>query len=231
MNNAIYGKTCENQKKRTDIKLVLDDAKRKALTEKPHCLGFRIFKENLAAVEMRKIQCLINKPFYVGFSVLELSKLHMARFHYEHMMRKYQEKASLLFTDTDSLMYEVETANIYDDFKAISARDMFDFTGYPQTSKYYSTQNNKVIGKMKDETAGEPILEFVGLRPKMYSYVTVSMVNGALVEKDKHRAKGIQFASSKKLHHADFLAQLHAPHENYLKNRRIGSKLHQVDIN
>ena len=65
----------------------------------------------------------------------------------------------------------------------------------------------------------------------MYSYVTVSMVNGALVEKDKHRAKGIQFAASKKLHHADFLAQLNAPHENYLKNRRIGSKLHQVYIN
>ena len=152
MNNAIYGKTCENQKKRTDIKLVLNDQKRKSLTEKPHCLGFKIFGENLAAVEMRKIQLMINKPFYVGFSVLELSKLLMARFHYEYILPKYGDKASLLFTDTDSLMYHIETENIYEDFWA--DRDRFDFAGYPRVdvtksdqhpmSKYYDPTNNKV---------------------------------------------------------------------------------------
>ena len=79
MNNSIYGKTCENQKKRTDIKLVTDEKKCKKLVEKPHCLNFRIFDEKLAAIEMRKLKTMINKPFYVGFSVLELSKLHMYR--------------------------------------------------------------------------------------------------------------------------------------------------------
>ena len=79
MNNSIYGKTCENQKKRTDIKLVTTDAKCKKWTEKPHCLGFRIFDETLAGVEMRKLRTMIDKPFYVGFCVLELSKLHMYR--------------------------------------------------------------------------------------------------------------------------------------------------------
>ena len=80
MNNSIYGKTCENQKKRTDIKLVTTEAKCKKLVEKPHCLGFRIFDEQLVGIEMQKIKTLINKPFYVGFSVLELSKLHMYRY-------------------------------------------------------------------------------------------------------------------------------------------------------
>jgi hypothetical protein len=79
MNNSIYGKTCENQKKRTDIKLITSEEKRKKLTEKPHCMGFRIFDESLVGVEMRKVKTLINKPFYVGFCVLELSKLHMYR--------------------------------------------------------------------------------------------------------------------------------------------------------
>jgi hypothetical protein len=153
MNNSIYGKTCENLKKRTDIKLVLNEQKRKALIEKPHCLGFKIFGENLAAVEMRKIQLMINKPFYVGFSVLELSKLHMARFHYEYIVPKYGEKASLLFTDTDSLMYYIETDNVYEDFWA--DRDRFDFAAYPRVdpskseqhrmSKYFDATNNKVI--------------------------------------------------------------------------------------
>ena len=82
MNNSIYGKTCENQKKRTDIKLVTTEEKRKKLIEKPHCKKFRIFDENLVGIEMRKIKCLINKPFYVGFTVLELSKLHMYRYSF-----------------------------------------------------------------------------------------------------------------------------------------------------
>ena len=112
MNNSIYGKTCENQKKRTDIKLITNEKKCKKLVEKPHCMGFKIFDEQLVGVEMRKIKTLINKPFYVGFSVLELSKLHMYRFHYDYFMKKYPA-AKMLFTDTDSLMYWVETADIY----------------------------------------------------------------------------------------------------------------------
>ena len=80
MNNSIYGKTCENQKKRTDIKLVTSEAKFKKLSEKPHLKTTAIFGDSLVGMEMLKLKSLINKPFYVGFSVLELSKLHMYRF-------------------------------------------------------------------------------------------------------------------------------------------------------
>ena len=89
MNNSIYGKTCENQKKRTDIRLVTSEEKCKKLMEKPHCKGFRIFDESLAGIEMRKLKTLINKPFYVGFSVLELSKLHMYRYASLFVPRTY----------------------------------------------------------------------------------------------------------------------------------------------
>ena len=227
MNNAVYGKTCENQKNHTDIRLVTTEKQRKKYTEKPHCLGFRIFDENLAAIEMRKLQALINKPFYVGFSVLELSKLHMYRFHYDYIKRKYNDKAELLFTDTDSLMYEVQTEDIYNDMW--EDRELFDFAGYSDKSKYYDKTNNKVIGKFKDETSGNAILEFVGLRPKMYSFRIAKLtVENQVIISEKHRSKGIQYAASEKLRHENYLSQLFEPAENYLTNRRIASKLHKI---
>ena len=144
MNNSVYGKTCENMKKRSDIRLVTDDEKRRQLTNKPHCMNFRIFKENLAGVQLRKVKVQINKPFYVGFTVLELSKLLMYRFHYDYIKKRYpgEDEAQLLFTDTDSLMYEIRTDNIFDDM--IAERDRFDFASYPKNSKYYDATNNKV---------------------------------------------------------------------------------------
>ncbi len=79
MNNAMFGKTCENQKKRTNIQLVQTFQKMLDLVAKANFRDVRIFSEDLAAVELQKTQVEINKPFYVGFSVLELSKLHMYR--------------------------------------------------------------------------------------------------------------------------------------------------------
>jgi len=83
MNNSVYGKTTENVKKMSDIRLCNKRETVKKLVEKPHCMGFRIFNEDLAGVQLRKITALINKPFYVGFTVLELAKLLMYRFHYD----------------------------------------------------------------------------------------------------------------------------------------------------
>ena len=105
------------------------------------------------------------------------------------------------------------------------AKNLFDYSGYPKDSPYYDNTNNKVIGKFKDECNGVPIGEFAGLRPKMYSYI-LTLLNGILIE--KHRAKGIQSAAAKKLRHSDYMAQLNCPLENFLQNRRIGSKLHKI---
>ena len=80
MNNAVYGKTCENQRKRTDIRLVNDREKAAKLLNKPNCLDVRIFDEKLVRIEMQKVKMLLNKPSYLGFTVLELSKLHMYRY-------------------------------------------------------------------------------------------------------------------------------------------------------
>ena len=82
---------------------------------------------------------------------------------------KYGEKAILLFTDTDSLCYVIETEDVYEDLDQY--RDLFDNSDYAEPSKFFFKNNKKVIGKFKDEAAGNPITEVAALKPKMYSYV------------------------------------------------------------
>ena len=89
----------------------------------------------------------------------------LTRFHYDVIKRKYGERAQLLFTDTDSLMYEIDTADVYEDM--VEQKDLSDLSEYKPESPYYFTENKKVIGKFKDEAVGDPVVEFVGLKPKM----------------------------------------------------------------
>ena len=107
----------------------------------------------------------------------------MYKFHYDYIKPKYQEKATLLFTDTDSLCYHIQTKDIYKDMD--DDKHLFDRSGYEMDG--YRKQDNinkKVIGKFKDETDGVPIVEFVGLRSKMYS---ILLDTG----KEKKTGKGI----------------------------------------
>lgn len=131
----------------------------------------------------------------------------------------------LMFTDTDSLLYEIHTQDLYADLAGM--KEHFDFSNYPHDHPLYSEENKGVIGKFKDETASNPILEFVGLRPKMYSFKVIDVAHGNVV-REKHRAKGISLSASHDLTHADYLAQLRQPVENYCMNRRIGSQLHRI---
>ena len=98
-------------KRRSDIRIVNNERDCKRLIEKPHMEGFKIFTPTLAEIELRKVEAKIDKPFYVGFSVLELSTLHMYKFHYRYIKREFGDAAQLLFTDTDSLMYLVTGSN------------------------------------------------------------------------------------------------------------------------
>ena len=184
MNNAVFGKTMENLRKRVDIQLVHQEKRLHKLTKKPGFMSFKIFNSDLASVELQKIKLVLNRPIYVGFSILDLSKVLMYDFHYHYMKKKYGLKAQLLFTDTDSLCYEVKTDDIYRDMAG--DRDLFDFSGYPIEHPCYDATNKKVIGKMKDETASVPIKEFVGLRAKMYS-----LIHG---NDEKRTAKGVSKA-------------------------------------
>ena len=168
MNNSVFGKTMENLRKRVNIELVTNEKRLNKLSAKPTYVSSKIFNENLVAVHTKKEKLLLDKPSYVGMCILDLSKTHMYDFHYNYIKKKYPD-SQLLFTDTDSLFYHIKTEkDIYEEFWV--DRELFDNSDYPKSSKFFFNENKKVIGKFKDETAGKPILEFVGLKSKMYSY-------------------------------------------------------------
>ena len=173
MNNSVFGKTMENIRNRVDVKLVNTKEKLRKLVAKPNLKSPpKIFSENLVSVHMRKTSLLMNKPVYLGMCILDLSKIIMYDFHYNYIKSKYADKAKLLFTDTDSLMYEIETEDFYKDISG-DVKDKFDTSDYPENhpSVIPTGENKKVLGMMKDEVAGKIIKEFVGLRSKLYSFV------------------------------------------------------------
>jgi len=137
-----------------------------------------------------------------------------------YIKEKYGENAKLLFTDTDSLCYEIETADAYKDFYA--DKNKFDFSDYPEDSSFFNKTNKKVIGKFKDEACGNPIKEFVGLRSKMYSYVKDN-------EKEARTAKGIKkVVINKGIKHEDYKNTLFNNKQIYHQMKTIRSVTHQL---
>ena len=106
----------------------------------------------------------------------------MYEFHYDYIKNKYDNKTKLLFTDTDSLMYEISTEDVYEDFS--SNKEMFDYSSYSTRSKCYDNSGKFVIEKMKDETRIVEIEEFVELKPKMYSFLVDD-------NSERKKAKGV----------------------------------------
>ena len=169
MNNSVFGKTMENLRKRVDVKLVRssEEDRLRKLIAKPTFARHQIFDNDLAALHMHKSKLMLNRPVFVGMSILDLSKHLMYDFYYNKLKTQYGECCNLLYTDTDSLLLEIQTDDVYDDM--LSHADLYDTSDYPVNHPLHSTTNKKVPGKMKDETPGIPIAEYVGLRPKMYS--------------------------------------------------------------
>ena len=172
MNNAVFGKTMENVKKRREIQLVHDVKKYSKLVAKPSYDHTTRFNEKIVGVHMKKTKIVFDKPIYVGQAILDISKTCMYEFHYEYVKKKWP-KAKLCFTDTDSLLYRIETEDLFEDI-AGDVAERFDTSEFASDHEKVVDgtivrMNKKVPGLMKDETCGKQIIDFVGLRPKCYS--------------------------------------------------------------
>ena len=223
MNNSVFGKTMENIQNRVDIRLINDRRKAEKLTAKPNFKHLTIFDENLVAVHMKRTKLKFNKPIYCGMSILDLSKTLMYDFHYNYIKKKYEKKAKLLFTDTDSLCYEIETEDFYKDISP-DIDEKFDTRNFEKDHKsgIASKKNKKVIGMMKDETGGKQIKEFVGLRSKLYSY---KMYEG----KETKKCKGIKKNVIKnKITHEDYKNCLFTRKPKFEKMNNIRSREHNI---
>ena len=220
MNNSVFGKTMENIRNRVNVKLVNNEEKARKLIAKPNYRSCKIFSENLISVHMKKTSLVMNKPVYLGACILDLSKTIMYDFHYKYIKPMYKDKAKLLFTDTDSLMYEIETEDFYKDISG-DVKDRFDTSDYPENhpSGIPTGINKKVLGMFKDEATGKIIKEFVGLRAKLYSY---KMFEGEESKKCKKQVV------EKSITHEDYKTCLLTGKEQLRKMNIIRSYNHEV---
>ena len=223
MNNSVFGKTMENIRNRVNVKLVNSVEKLRKLTAKPNFRSRKIFNENLISVHMKKTSLLMNKPVYLGMCILDLSKTVMFDFHYNYIKPKYGDKAKLLFTDTDSLMYLIETEDFFKDISE-DVKDRFDTSDYPENhpSEIPTGINKKVLGMFKDAAAGKIIKEFVGLRAKLYSY---KMDEGEESKKCKGIKKQVVTTS---ITHEDYKTCLRTGKEQLRKQNILRSYEHEV---
>ena len=112
-------------------------------TSKPTHITHKIFNKYFTAIHEVKAVLILSKIIYVGFTVQELSKLLMHDFHYNFIKKNFD--AELLFTDTDSLTYEIKSENTYEEF--FKWNDLFDFSNFSKDSKFFNETNKKVTGK------------------------------------------------------------------------------------
>ncbi|GBN30476.1 hypothetical protein AVEN_138085-1, partial [Araneus ventricosus] len=144
LNNAVYGKTMQHLRNRVKIDIVQTKKRAEKLVASPTFHAFTIYSENLVAVQRKLTILCLNYAIEVGFTILELSKVLMYDFHYNIILKKYGDKARLLFTDTDSLCYEITTGDLDDDLE--NMKNYFYFPDYPRDHPLYSDVNKKKIG-------------------------------------------------------------------------------------
>ena len=225
MNNSVFGKTMENIEKRVNVKLVTTKKKAMKLSSDPNFESFTIFDENLIAIHMKREKLYYNKPIYLGMCILDLSKTLMYDFHYNYIKEKYGSRAKLLMTDTDSLIYEIKTDDFYKDI-VHDIESRFDTSEFDKNHPaihfgFIIGANKKVIGMFKFENGGIQIIEFIGLRSKLYSY--------KLHEKEHKRCKGVKRnVVAKTITHEDYKNCLMTKEDQFRKMNVIRSRLHNI---
>lgn len=197
--NSAYGKFLENQRNRMNVTLVTTQKKFDDNVCKPTLKSVKVYNKALAGLEMLRPIVVLNRPVYVGFTVLEFAKLFMFEFH-ELMTKKIykREDIRLLFTDTDSFLYAIKTENLYEDLEKIKC--YMDTSNYPPDHPLYDGSKKFIAGYMKDDypPPGKIAVEFCGLKSKMYSVLDVDDVA-------KMRAKGVSKISMQEIRHEAYL--------------------------
>jgi hypothetical protein len=218
MNNSVFGKTMENVRNRIEFRLISNEGQVDRLTNKMN--SFKIFDDNLVGVHMQKKSVKMNKPIYIGQNVLDDSKFTMMNFHYNFMKKKIKHSnLSLMFTDTDSLCYHINKQDIYEIMN--NNKDEFDLSNYPKEHKLYDETNKKVVNKFKNESISE-IKEFIGLRSKLYSFITDDDI-------EHKKCKGVKKIVVKKfIKHENYKNTLLTRENFNIKQNGIRSYNHQL---
>ena len=196
-NNALYGKTVEDVRKRMKYKIINDENILPKYSASPLCLTVDIITPDLFGVKMFNPKIILNKPIFIGQAVLDYSKLQMYKLYYFTLKRcPIIRHVSLLGGDTDSFFLSLTLdSEIELDDVLLYLRDKFDSSNYPKDHPLFSSANKAKLGCFKDECAGKRIKQIIMLRPKMYSILleddsTINRAKGiskSIVAKTKHQ--------------------------------------------
>lgn len=219
MNNAVFGKTMENIRKRIDFRLVSNAKTLEKLISKTNFVDRTIYDENLVGVHLAKTKLVFDKAMYVGMAILDMSKTLMYKFHYSIMKPFYHDRIKLCYMDTDSFIYSIETQHLYEDLKNMTK--YLDTSVYPTDHPLFSLANKGTLGMMKDESAGRNIESFVGLRAKMYAL----NFGTSSIKKLKGIKKNV---IQNEINFNDYVNCLKEGDTTYTKNRLIVSDRHNV---
>ena len=201
--------------------MVTTDKKRSKLVSEPNYHTINLISEDLSIIEMEKTKVKMNKPIYLGLSILEISKTLMYEFWYDYMKPKYGNDVKLCYMDTDSFVMNIKTNDFYRDI-ANDVESRFDTSNYEVNRPLPTGKNKKVIGLMKDELGGKIITEFVTVRPKTYSYLTDD-------GKEDKKAKGTKKCVIKRMIKFDYYKNCLLNYEVILKSQqRFMSKKRDV---
>eukprot|EP00877_Chromochloris_zofingiensis_P005032 jgi/Chrzof1/1452/Cz10g08140.t1 len=243
-NNAVYGKTVENVRGRTDFRLCFNGRHYKRLVRdiryKPNDVLLNGAhaddqSKHIVGVSMSQTDMKFATPVPAGVAVLDLSKLLMLQFHYDVMLPRYgRDNVRLIYTDTDSFVYHIKTEDVYADMWAM--KEHYDMAGYsedhPIVWLYHDKTNNKVIGLMKDESSGNPIWRFVAIRPKVYAYEYErhKKVGGSweVGKGSASKAKGVVKSVQKTLGFDRYVSVLQTGVPVAVDMKRIETKKHQL---
>ena len=170
MNNSVFGKTMENVRKHIDTKLVTTNKRKNLLLSEPNYHTTKWFSENLLATEMKKTKVKMNKPVYLGLSILKVSKKLMCEFQYDYMKPTYGDNVKLCYMDTDNFIKHIKAEDFYKDI-VDDVEKRLDTSNFEVNRALPTGKNKKLIGLTKDESGGKIMTEFVALSPKTYSYL------------------------------------------------------------
>ena len=149
MNNTVYGKTMEKIRNRIDVRFV---------SNKKYYLKWTLFDNNSVVILKSNVTLKLNKSAHVRMCILVLNKALVYEFHYDYIINKYGNNSRFLFTDADSLIYDIKTEDGYENFS--KDKNCFDFSNYLAKSKYNYDLNELVVVKMKDEMGTVAVEEF-----------------------------------------------------------------------
>ena len=170
--NSTYGKFCQNPMNFTHAKLCLNKQHFKKCINSKRFLHASIINESIAIVEYKPEAVLYNSPFPIAATILDLAKLHLYNYFYNILKPTFEpDKVNLIMTDTDSIIFSVNTQNFFEKYKRLP---LFDFSNFKKESSLYSNQNQKALLFFKDENPNDFIKEFIGLRSKLYVIKTVT---------------------------------------------------------